>query len=181
MQKDLLLPKVSSAKTSQVIRWNAVGQAEGYVVYRARSNGKWKRIRTVGKKVRRVKCTGLKKGTRYKYYVAAYKTIGGKRVILTKSLPVYSVTRGGKYGNVSKLRIKVSTVNVRTGQKIRLNVRVTGKKMKKADKKVRYVLTDPSVAKVSKKGTVTGLRRGTCYLYCITQNGLYKRIKVNAK
>ncbi len=181
VQKDLLLPKVSSAKTSQVIRWKAVGQAEGYEVYRARSNGKWKRIRTVGKKVRRVKCTGLKKGTRYKYYVAAYKIIGGKRVILTKSLPVYSVTRGGKYGNVSKLRIKVSTVNVRTGQKIRLNVRVSGKKMKKADKKVRYVLTDPSVAKVSKKGTVTGLRRGTCYLYCITQNGLYKRIKVNAK
>ncbi len=181
VQRNLLLPKVTSAKTSQVIRWNAVGQAEGYVVYRARSNGRWKRLRTVGKNVRRVKCGGLKKGTRYKYYVAAYRIIDGKRVVLTKSLPVYSATKGGRYGNVSKIRIKAQAVKVRTGQKIRLNVKVSGKKTKKADKLVRYIITDRSVADVSKKGTITGVRRGSCYLYCITRNGLYQRIKIDVK
>ena len=180
-KSELLIAKVSASNKSQIIRWNSVKSADGYFIYGAKANGKYKCLRTVSKKVLRWKRTGLKKGTPYRYYVKAYKLIDGKRVSLTKSLPAYSMTKGGKYGNPVKLRTKRSLVSVKSGKKIKLNVKAAGKKMNKASKKVRYISANPSIAKVSKKGTVTGGRRGTCYIYCVAWNGLSKKIKVRVK
>ena len=181
LKSELLIAKVSASNKSQIIRWNSVKSADGYFIYGAKANGKYKCLRTVSKKVLRWKRTGLKKGTPYRYYVKAYKLIDGKRVSLSKSLPAYSTTKGGKYGNPVKLRTKRSLVSVKSGKKIKLNVKAAGKKMNKAGKKVRYLSTNPSIAKVSKKGIVTGGRRGTCYVYCVAWNGLSKKIKVRVK
>lgn len=175
---ELLFARVSSAKTSQTIRWSSVKSADGYYIYGARSGAKYKRLRTVGKKVLRWKRTGLKKGVQYQYYVAAYKIVGGKRVILSKSMPAYSVTEGAKYGNPIRVRTKKSSVNVKLGKKISLKAKVSGKNMKKQSRKIRYICSQPSIVRVSKKGTVTGIRRGTCYVYCIAWNGLSKKVKV---
>ncbi len=177
----LLLCRVASAKTSQTIRWNPVKSADGYEIYGAKDQGTYKRLRTVSKKSSRWKHKKLKKGRQYKYYVTAYKNINGKRVILSRSLPVYSMTKGGKYGNPLKIRVKRPLVSVKKGKKVRLRVKVTGRKMKKAGKKIRYVSLDPSVAKVSKKGVITGRKRGTCTIYCIARNGLSKKVKVKVK
>lgn len=181
LKSELLIAKVSTSKTSQIIRWNSVKSADGYYIYGAKANGKYKCLRTVSKKVLRWKRTGLKKGTPYRYYVEAYKLIDGKRVSLSKSLPAYSTTKGGKYGNPVKLQTKRSLVSVKSGKKIKLNVKAAGKKMNKASKKVRYISANPSIARVSKKGIVTGGRRGTCYVYCVAWNGLSKKIKVRVK
>ncbi len=181
LKSELLIARVSASKKSQIIRWNSVKSADGYYIYGAKANGKYKCLRTVSKKVLRWKRTGLKKGTQYRYYVMAYKVIDGKRVALTKSLPAYSMTKGGKYSDPVKLKIKRSIVSVKSGKKIKLKVKASGKKLNKASKKVRYISADPSIAKVSKKGTVTGGRRGTCYIYCVAWNGLSKKIKVKVK
>jgi len=181
LKSELLIAKVSASNKSQIIRWNSVKSADGYFIYGAKANGKYKCLRTVSKKVLRWKRTGLKKGTQYRYYVMAYKIIDGKRVSLTKSLPAYSMTKGGKYGNPVKLQTKRSLVSVKSGKKMKLKVKAAGKKMNKASKKVRYISANPSIAKVSKKGTVTGGRRGTCYIYCVAWNGLSKKIKVRVK
>lgn len=181
LKSELLIAKVSTSKTSQIIRWNSVKSADGYYIYGAKANGKYKCLRTVSKKILRWKRTGLKKGTPYRYYVEAYKLIDGMRVSLSKSLPAYSTTKGGKYGNPVKLQTKRSLVSVKSGKKIKLNVKAAGKKMNKASKKVRYISANPSIAKVSKKGIVTGGRRGTCYVYCVAWNGLSKKIKVRVK
>lgn len=181
LKSELLIAKVSASNKSQIIRWNSVKSADGYFIYGAKANGKYKCLRTVSKKVLRWKRTGLKKGTQYRYYVKAYKLIDGKRVSLSKSLPAYSMTKGGKYGNPVKLQTKRSLVSVKSGKKMKLKVKAAGKKMNKASKKVRYISANPSIAKVSKKGTVTGGRRGTCYIYCVAWNGLSKKIKVRVK
>lgn len=181
LKSELLIAKVSTTKTSQIIRWNSVKSADGYYIYGAKANGRYKCLRTVSKKVLRWKRTGLKKGTPYRYYVEAYKLIDGKRVSLSKSLPAYSTTKGGKYGNPVKLQTKRSLVSVKSGKKTKLKVKAAGKKMNKASKKVRYLSANPSIAKVSKKGIVTGGRRGTCYIYCVAWNGLSKKIKVRVK
>ena len=181
LKSELLIAKVSASKKSQIIRWNSVKSADGYYIYGAKANGKYKCLRTVSKKVLRWKRTGLKKGTQYRYYVMAYKVIDGKRVSLSKSLPAYSTTKGGKYGNPVKLQTNQILVNVKSGKKIKLKVKAAGKKMNKASKKVRYISANPSIAKVSKKGIVTGGRRGTCYVYCVAWNGLSKKIKVRVK
>ena len=108
----------------------------------------------------------------------AYKKTGGKRVILAQSLPVYSTTKGGEYSNPSKIVVKKTRVSVKLAKNVRLRVTVTGKQLSKTGKKVRYVSSNPSVAKVSAKGVITGKKRGSCTVYCIARNGLYKKVKV---
>lgn len=120
-------------------------------------------------------------GTLSKYRVVAYKVIGGKRVVISTSLPVYSTTKGGKYGNPVKLRIKKLSVSLKQGKKAALKVKVTGKALNKTGRKVRYISEDTSIAKVSKKGVVTGVTRGTCRIYCVARNGLYKKIRVRVR
>lgn len=177
----LLLCKVSSSKTSNTIRWNPVKSADGYEIYGAKSNRKYQHLRTVSKKSDQWKHKKLKKGEQYKYYVRAYKKVGKKRVVLAKSLSVYSTTKGGKYGNPSKIKVKNTRVSVKSGKKYRLNVSVAGKKIKKSEKKVRYVSSNTSIAKVSSKGVITGKKRGSCTVYCITRNGMSKKVKVKVK
>ena len=152
--------------------------ADGYEIYGAKSDGKYKRLKTVSKKTNKWTHKKLKKGKQYKYYVKAYKKTGGKRVALAKSLSVFSTTKGGKYGNPSKITVKKTSVSVKITKKVRLSVKVAGKKINKAGKKVRYVSSDPSIAKVSSKGVITGKKRGSCTVYCIARNGLYKKVKV---
>lgn len=177
----LLICKVTAAKTSQTIRWNAVSSADGYDIYGAKSNGKYERIQTVSKKSVKWTHKKLKKGKSYKYYVQAYKEIGGKRVVLGKSLDVYSTTKGGKYGNASKVSAKKTRISVKSGKKVRLSVKAAGKKLNKTAKKIRYVSSNPAVAKVSSKGVITGKKRGSCTVYCIAGNGVYKKVKVTIK
>lgn len=177
----LLLARVSSARTSQTIRWNPVKSADGYYIYGAKSNKKYKRLRTIRKNNCKWKHTKLKKGTSYKYYIAAYKRIGGRRVILCRSLSVYGTTKGGTYGNPAKIRAQKSAVSVKLKKTVRLKIKITGRKLKKASKKIRYISTNPSVVKVSKRGIVTGVRRGTCSLYCIARNGLSKKVRIRVK
>lgn len=178
---ELLLCRASSSKTSHTLRWNPVKSADGYEIYGAAFNGKYKRLRTVSKNSVKWKHNKLKKGKQYKYYVKAYKKTNGKSVTLAKSLPVYSATKGGKYGNPSKITAKKTRISVKPGKKARLYLKVTGKKISKAGKKPRYASSNPSVAKVSKEGVVTGKKRGSCTVYCVAQNGLYKKVKVQVK
>lgn len=178
----LLLSRVASAKkTSHTIRWNSVNSADGYDIYGASSKGKYKRLQTVSKNSVKWTHKKLKKGTQYKYYVQAYKETGGERTVIAKSLPLCSTTKGGKYGNPSKIKIKKTRVSVKPGKKVRLSVKVTGKKLNKTAKKIRYISSDPSVALVSNKGRITGKKRGSCTIYCIAQNGLYKKVTVTVK
>ena len=174
----LLLCKVSSAKTSNTVRWDSVKSADGYEIYGAKSNGKYKRLQTVNKKTNTWKHKKLKKGKAYKYYVKAYQKVNGKRVTLAKSLSVYGTVLGGKYGNPSKITVKKTRVNLKVGKNARLRVEVTGKKLSKTGKKARYVSSNTSVAKVSSKGAITGKKPGSCTVYCIAQNGMYKKVKV---
>lgn len=177
----LLICKVTAAKTSQTIRWNAVSSADGYDIYGAKSNGKYERIQTVSKKSVKWTHKKLKKGKSYKYYVQAYKEIGGKRVVIAKSLDVYSTTKGGKYGNASKVSAKKTRISVKSGKKVGLSVKASGKKLNKTAKKIRYVSSNPAVAKVSSKGVITGKKRGSSTVYCIAGNGVYKKVKVTIK
>lgn len=176
---DLLFAWASSVKTaSQTIRWKSVSQADGYDIYGAKSNAGYKLLQTVGKNARKWKHTKLKKGTQYKYRIEAYKITNGKRVVTAVSLPVYSVTKGGKYGNPVKLKVKKSSVSVKPGKNVKLKIKITGKRLNKTGRKIRYILADPSVAKVSKKGVITGIKSGTSDLYCIAGNGLFKKVRI---
>ncbi len=174
----LLFCTVTSSGTLQTIRWNSVKSADGYEIYGAKINGKYKCIHSAGKKSGRWKHRRLKKGTQYKYFVTAYKNVDGRRVILSRSLPLCSVAGKGNYGNPAGIRTKYSLVKVKCGRKASLHVKVLGKGLGKKARKVRYVSSDSSVAKVSEKGIVTGKKKGACTIYCFARNGRYKKVKI---
>ena len=48
-------------------------------------------------------------------------------------------------------------------------------------RKLRYLSTDTSVAKVSKYGKIKGVSKGTCKVYVYTVNGIWKSMNVTVK
>jgi uncharacterized protein YjdB len=48
----------------------------------------------------------------------------------------------------------------------------------KVHRSVRYESSNKKIATVTSKGTIKGVRKGTCYIYVYAQNGVARKIKV---
>lgn len=190
---DYLFNRVSkTAKKSQKLQWKRVSQAHGYMVYGARcgaakqERNRMKCLKVIkGNKTTSWTHTKLKKGTYYKYYVTAY-TIDAKtkkKKLLTRSRWVHSKTKGGKRSNPSKITVNKSKVTLKVKKTVKLKVKVkSGKNGTRYHAfKVRYASSNRKIATVSSKGVVKAVKKGTCYIYSYTQNGLYKTTKVTVK
>lgn len=55
------------------------------------------------------------------------------------------------------------------------------KKLVKHTAAYRYYSTNKKIAAVSKKGVVKAKKKGTCILYVLANNGVYKKIRVLVK
>ena len=134
----------------------------------------------------------LKKGTYYKYIVRAYKLIDGQEVTIAASKTIHASTTGGKYGNAKSVKIKTDkkmkskkgsyTLTIKKNKKYTIKASEV-KESKKIQKhrKIAYESSDKTIATVSKKGVVKGIKKGTCYIYAYAQNGVYKKIKVKVQ
>ena len=60
-------------------------------------------------------------------------------------------------------------------------VPVSGKQKAKKHRGIAYESSNTSVASVSSKGVVKGIKKGTAYIYAYAQNGICKKIKVIVK
>ena len=49
------------------------------------------------------------------------------------------------------------------------------------EKAYRYYTDNSNVAKVSKKSVITAKAKGRCLVYVLTNNGVYRKIKVTVK
>ena len=49
------------------------------------------------------------------------------------------------------------------------------------DPGIKYESSDTSVAKVSSKGKITTVGKGTCYVYVRSATGAYAKIKITVK
>lgn len=81
------ITKAKNVKGKKVsLKWQKVSGANGYVVYRAVGNGKYKAIKTI-KSAKKVSYTnaGLKKNKKYSYKVRAYRVVDGSRVYSASS------------------------------------------------------------------------------------------------
>ncbi|MDY5022410.1 MAG: Ig-like domain-containing protein, partial [Blautia sp.] len=116
-------------------------------------------------------------------YVVAYKKVNGKNVKISKSENMHVVTIGGKYGNAKKVTVNKSSVSVKKVKTYQLEAKVTNtsKYAKYHARSVRFVTDNPSVAKVSKSGKIKGISKGTCYIYCFANNGIYKKVRITVK
>ena len=177
----LFLHASKVTKNSITLSWTKVDGATKYIVYGGRYGAKAKKITgTSGTKSTRSK---LSAGKFYRYYVVAYNAKGEK---ICTSAKVYVVTKGGKYTNYKSISTKAAgnKVNLATGETFNI-----GAKVKKSDSKLtlkkihglKYASTNPKIAKVDKKGKITAVSKGTCYVYVYAQNGVYKKIKVTVE
>jgi hypothetical protein len=177
----LLLHQHQVKKTSTILTWTKVAGAKKYVVYGGKYGAKMKKITSTTKN--KVTRKGLKAGTMYNFYVVA---IDAQGLRICTSDTVYIATKGGKLTNHKKITTSVSgkSTTISVGGTLNLNAKVTKESSKLQIKKInglKYASTNPSIAKVSTKGVITGVKKGTCYVYVYAQNGVYKKIKVTVQ
>lgn len=190
---DFLKLKVYSykmEKTAITLKWTKNTSAKGYIVYGQTASGskKYGMIKTITKnstvsyKVTQLSDgTALKKGTYYKFVVIAYKNAGDTKSAVTTSQPVYITTTGGSKGNYKKVKSAKSSYSLKKGKTATLKITTTYDKKPTVYRKINYVSSKASIATVSTSGKITAKKKGTCYIYAYSQNGLSKKIKVTVK
>ena len=106
--------------------------------------------------------------------------------VLTTSKIVYIATLGGKYTNIKSLttKAKKDKVTIKKGKTFKLGVKVKKASLKlktKNYRKTAYETSNKKIATVTSKGVIKAKKKGTCYVYVYTQNGIFKKIKVTVK
>ena len=79
---------------------------------------------------------------------------------------------------------KTYTKKFRKGKEFKLAGKqvAASKKLKvREHRKVTYETTNPKIAKVSKKGVITGKKKGTCCVYAYAQNAVFAKVRVSVK
>ena len=168
---------------SVTIRWNRLDDADGYDLYMAQGKGKLKLVKSLLASKSSIKIKKLKKGTYYKFRVDAYKLSGDEKIITGKSALIYIATKGGKYVNATKVKLTKSRLKMTVGKKANIKAKAVKNKgiMKNFTKSIRYISSDTSICTVNSKGRVKGIKAGTAKIYCYTQNGIYKTVKVQVR
>lgn len=193
--KTLITKMTAKGNNKLVLSWSKVKGADGYDVFFARCNNSEKKY-----KMKKVKSftgdskttwtkSGLKTMTPYKAYVKAYVMVNGSKKYIRKSPTVHVLTSGStaKYTNPKAVKVKKSSISVKAGKTSRIKASVT--KLNNSKQLIstahaatlRYLSSDTSVAKVTKKGTVKGISAGTCKIYVISTNGASKAVKVTVR
>lgn len=164
-------------KTSITIGWKAVPGATGYVIYAAPCGTKYVKLAEVGGTS--FTQGGLKKGTYYKYFVAAHNGYGN---ILASSKTIHVATSGGKKGNTKAVKLNKKKAPLKKGKSVKLKATLKNGKLKVSKhRKVAFESDNPSVAIVSKSGKVKAVGPGTCYVYAYAQNGVFAKCKITVK
>ncbi|MFC2662863.1 MAG: InlB B-repeat-containing protein, partial [Eubacterium sp.] len=192
----LLLKAAAKGTSREALSWTSVKNADGYFVYAAKCNTAKKSY--AFKKVADVKASmpaaytqsGLKKGTMYKYRIAAYQVKNGKKTVVKKSLTAHTIAgdSNGKYTNAKKITVKKNAVTLKAGKKYQIQPSVTGvvsglKILQKGHALMfRYVyVTQNNNVSVSKTGLVTTKKAGKCKIYVIGVNGVRTAVNVTVK
>ena len=174
--------KATGKNKAVKLSWKEIKGSEGYTIYGAKNGKKMKKIKDMPSGVKSYTVKKLAKGTYYKFIIVSYRYSQGKKYTIATSSAVHCVTNGGKFGNPQKLVFNKKKLNVKVGKKIKLKPKYkSDKKVKIFIAKFRYESSNSSVAKVDKKGRMTGVKKGKCYVYIYTQNGLYKRVRVSVR
>ena len=160
------------------LKWDKVKNAKTYLVYGSTCKKKSKMskcatVSSAGAKIWEVNGKDLEEGTYYKFIVIA---LNEKGKVITVSDSVFVATEGGKKENPTDLTVKPKTVKIDVKETQTLTTKVEGKYKKFMG--VRYESSNEKVAKVTKKGVVKGLKKGSCKVYVYAQNGIAKTVDV---
>ena len=179
-----LLRAKGSARSGTAVKlsWKRVSGAKSYVIYgnKCGKNNRYVKItRVTGTSFTHKK---LRKGKYYKYLIVAVK--GKKAIAVSKTIHV--ATKGGKVGNSKALKTnaKKDKVSLKKGRKFKLKAKAIPQSKKLKVRKHRataFESSNPKIATVTGKGVIKAKKKGKCFVYAYTQNGVCKAIKVTVK
>ena len=180
----ILLATGKGGNRKITISWRSYEDADGYDCYWSYCDGKrsYKKLATVKAAKDRVTSRRLDNNRRYKYFVAAYRLIDGKKVYIAKSNSLHVALKDAKATNAKKVTVNQTNVRLKAGDtfviRSRTRLENTNKKELLHVAAYRYYTSDQSVASVSKTGKIKALKSGTCVIYVVANNGVYGTIKV---
>ena len=174
------------------IRWTKLKDAKRYVIYAGECGDSLEKLCTLNaingvKKIRKIDGEKIEEDRYYKFYVVAYgRNENGKMVRIGRTPVIHSATGTRlEFRNYDKVVLKTSkSMQLSVGGTGTVNAGQyrTAPGLAQKHTKVRYLSTDPSVAKVGmKSGRVTAKAAGTCRIYCIGQNGEHEVVKVTVR
>lgn len=183
----LLLARGKGGNKSITISWLRYSGASGYEAYWSYCDGKknYKKFAAVKNNKLTVTHKKLKNNRNYKYYIAAYRMENGKKIYIAKSNVLHVAMKQSKFTNAKSITLNKKKVTLKVNKtfKIQAKVKLESKKKKQIvhAKTYRYYTDNSNVAKVSKKGVITAKAKGRCLIYVLTNNGVYRKIKVTVK
>lgn len=177
------------------LKWTKSASADGYDVYVQYCGSKaTKPVKTIKKNtttkatIKKINGKKINLKKNFHAYIEAYKMIDGKKVVLGKSNVGHVVgAKNSKYTNVKSIKLTKKSYTVKVGKTTKVKARITlvDKSKKHISKahgaKFRYKSSDTSIATVSKKGKIKGIKKGTCTIYVYAINGKMKKAKVTVK
>jgi hypothetical protein len=172
---------ISFAKTKDISRVDA------YLAYANADFAKAPTKDTSGKSITIDKIDGKKLNLKntFKLKLKAYNSIGQE---VGESVVSYFAGKdNGKFTNPESIKLNKSKYTIKKGKSAKIKATIKRERNSKkllSQKKIRnlrYVSANPSIAKVSASGKITGVSAGKCDIYVYGLNGLSKKVKVTVK
>lgn len=183
----ILLAQGKAGKNQVTLNWLKAKDADGYDVYWSYCDGgkNYKKLATVKNGKLTAAQKKLTNGKEYKYFVAAYKMVDGKKVYTAKSNVLHVATLDSKQTNAKSISVNKTNVVLNKNKTFTIKAQTKLENSKKAQlqhaAECRYYTSNAKVAKVSSDGVITAKGAGSCTVYVLANNGAYKKIKVTVK
>ena len=183
----IFLAKGKAKKNSIVLSWKKYTGATGYDVYWRYCDGSinYKKVGTVKNGKLSITHKKLKKDREYKYFIAAYKMVEGRKIYIAKSNGVHVAMKKAATTNAASIKVNKTKVTLSVGKTFELKCRIKSENSRKDlishTSFYRYYTTNSKVATVSKAGVIKAKGKGTCSIYVLANNGVYKKVKVKVK
>lgn len=174
-------------KNSIVVSWRKYTGAAGYDVFWRYCDGSinYKKAGTIKNGKLSMTHKNLKSNREYKYFVAAYKMVKGRKIYIAKSNEMHIAMKQARTTNAVSIKVNRTTVILKAGKTFRLKCQLTGENRKKKlishSSSYRYYTTSSKIATVSQNGVIRANAKGSCSIYILASNGVYKRVTVKVK
>lgn len=174
-------------KNSIVVSWRKYPGAAGYDVFWHYCDGSinYKKAGTVKNGKLSMTHKNLRSNREYKYFVAAYKMVKGRKIYIAKSNEMHVAMKQARTTNAVSIKVNRTTVILKPGKTFRLKCQLTGENRKKKllshSSPYRYYTANSEIATVSQNGVIRAKAKGSCSIYILASNGVYKRVTVKVK
>lgn len=179
--------KGKANKNSITLSWKKYAGATGYDVYWSYCDGRinYKKVGTVKNGKLSMSHKKLKKDHEYKYFIAAYKMVEGRKIYIARSNNVHVALKQASTTNAASIKVNRTEIALSVGKTFQLKCSLKAEDSRKDlvshTSPFRYYTTNSKVATVNKDGVIKAKGKGVCTIYILANNGVYKKVTVTVK